>query len=499
MSMNHQIIQSLNDLANLSKTKPGSAPSVVSRDIKPGLFYCFDEDKYYEEFPEVACFADTEWQCSNEGAYDLTPDLSVTIKVPYSCQFIGLSGKYYLWVRDRAEGQSPVSCRLGAVIRTIVVHNMAADRPMFRESSEPNTNYGPNFFCTMSAHLLCAGLSDQQSFYYREGQTGNRAGSLKNLIDVYNFWSAEPYPKTMEYSARRGTAEPGSKKIRNIFYKGTASEIDAMFPELMAYGLEDVRKVSAIFTNLYPAWLDSLPSVESQYFYLKRAKVNYSLPSYYKEWFLSTEAKYQAIKAEIRELIKANTQDKLNEFILETGAVFKPVYKIDSLEPRFLNKARTKILKRWDNPWLLNQELNPEFKKVIQKWNEKYPAVSWEVDSKGIPAWYSKCDHSPDSPICQLLMDITYNHEGTPCPVSYDPSTKFVYKAGSGALSRKIVSPKKGLNTKDNCGSVLSKDFIPLWESGVLSTQSPIAKQVVEKMSLITYWTSVRSRLAELV
>jgi hypothetical protein len=494
--MNPQIIQSLEDLANLSKTKPGSAPSVVSRDIKQGLFYCFDEDKYYKEYPEVACFADTEWQCSNEGAYDLTPDLNVTIKVPYSCQFIGVSGKYYLWLGGGPQLNSGL-CSLGTVVRTIVVHNMAADRPMFKESSEQNTNYGPNFFCTMSAHLLCAGLSDQQAFYHRGGQKGNRAGSLKNLIDIYNFWSVEPYPKTMEYSARRGTAEPSSKKIRNIFYKGTASEIDAMFPELMAYGLEDVRKVSAIFTNLYPAWLNSLPSVESQYFYLKRAKVNYCLPDYYKEWFLATESKYQTIKAEIRELIKANTQDKLNEFISETGSVLNPVYKLESLEPRFLNKAGTRILKRWDNPWLLNQELNPEFKRVIQKWNDKYPAVSWEVDSKGIPAWYNKCDHSPDSPICQLLLDITYNHEGTPCPVSYDPSTKFVYESESGL--RRIISPKKGLGTKDNCGSVLSKDFTPLWESGVLSTRGSIAKQVVEKMSLITYWTSVRSRLAELV
>jgi hypothetical protein len=63
----------------------------------------------------------------------------------------------------------------------------------------------------------------------------------------------------------------------------------------------------------------------------------------------------------------------------------------------------------------------------------------------------------------------------------------------------KITSPKKGLATKDNCGSVLSKEFTPLWETGVLSCSTDIAKQITVLMSRISYWTSVRSRLAELV
>lgn len=75
---------------------------------------------------------------------------------------------------------------------------------------------------------------------------------------------------------------------------------------------------------------------------------------------------------------------------------------------------------------------------------------------------------------------------------------EFVFITESNEV-KKIVSPKKGQNTKDNCGSILSKDFIPYWDNGVFQTDSEVAKTIVDKMRLITYWTSVRSRLAELV
>lgn len=502
--MNPKIIASLNYLKQLSQTVllDYILPDRFELDlIKKGLFYCLNDKSYSKNFPEEACFADTEWLCSNEGAVYLTEHLpEVTVKRPFCAQFIGLSGRSYLWFQpsNYSDPKALVLCSLGDTCRTLVVHNIAADRQMFTESFTQNTNEGPNFFCTMSAHLLCAGVSDQQSFSYTAGQEGPRAGGLKNLIDVFNFWSETPFPEVFELSAKRGTAQQESKKIRDIFYKGSLADVNAMLPELIQYGMQDVNKVLAIFKNLYPAWLDALPSVESQYFYLKRAKVNYAIPTYFKEWFLETEAQYQAIKTEIQTLVKANNETKVKEFLLELEAAPILSFTLEELPAKYKNKAGTKVLKKWDNPWLLAQELNLAVVAIISKWNTKYPAVNWKVNESGYPIWYLASDDSADSPICQLLLEAVYNTDGNSYPITFDKVLKFVYITESNEV-KKIVSPKKGQNTKDNCGSILSKDFIPYWDNGVFQTDSEVAKTIVDKMRLITYWTSVRSRLAELV
>jgi hypothetical protein len=504
--MNPKILKSLQHLKLLNQTKllPIIFPDRFELDlIKKGLFYCLNDKSYSKNFPEEACFADFEWLCSNEGAIFLTPELdSVTIKKPFCGQFIGLSGQTYLWFQpgDYAQPKSLKYCAIGKDCLTIIVHNIAADRPMITESHLINTNEGPNFFCTMSAHLLCAGVSDQQSFNYKAGDESKfRAGGLKNLIDVFNFWSVTEWPQVLELSAKRGSALQATKKIRDIFYSNTLKDVYASLPELIKYGIEDVNKVHNIFKSLYFAWADCLPSLESQYFYLKRAKVNYSIPNYFKQWFNETEALYQGIKAEIKELVKQNNEIKIIQFTSEILAAYNQSIPLtlEDVPDQYKNKAKTKLLKKWDNPWLLAAELQPLVKAVITKWNTQYAAVNWKIDEVGFPIWYKKADDSADSPICQLLLDATYFYDGIYCPVIYDKLQKFMYQTKSGALV-KVTSPKKGLNTKDNCGSILSKDFIPLWENGVLKTESEASKIIVEKMSLISYWTSVRSRLAEL-
>ena len=124
-----------------------------------------------------------------------------------------------------------------------------------------------------------------------------------------------------------------------------------------------------------------------------------------------------------------------------------------------------------------------------------YPAGSWKLDKEGIPDWYANTNHSADSPICQLLLDPQYTYAvGKSAAITYDKLKKFVYYIDSEQI--KITSPKKGLNTKDNCGSILAKDFIDLWDEEALFTKGPEAQEIVKLMSSISYWTSVRKRLS---
>jgi hypothetical protein len=466
-------------------------------------FYCFNTALWHSTLPEEAAVADTEWLCSHEGSVDIA-GIMTTIRKPFCAQFIGLSGNSYIWFQpgDYRDPKTLSYCDLGELCNTLVVHNIAADRPMFLQSHNRNTNEGPNFFCTMSAHLLCAGVSSQQSWNYQMGSDKPRVGGLKNLVDVYNFWSQTEFPRVLELGAKRGNVKAEAKEIRDIFYKGDLKTVLGMLQELVTYGMSDVQKVVEVYRNLFPAWLDTLPAKESRYFYLKRAKVNYSLSDQYASWFRSTESKYQVIKEQINELIQANNQAKLSEFKLEIDKEIEadPISHIpDSFCLK--NKPRT-LAKKWypnaeGKSYLLAQALVPGVQAVISKWQVKYNAGNWAIDNSCSPKW-AKTESSCDSPISQLLLDATYKYSSDlpAAPVMFDKNVKFVYYRGAEMV--KITSPKKGLNTKDNTGSILAKDYIALWETGVLSCSTDTAKQITVLMSQISYWTSVRSRLAEL-
>ena len=370
---------------------------------------------------------------------------------------------------------------------------------MFTESYAKNNNESLCFFCTQSAHVLCAGVSSQQSFDYRN-RSFTKPGGLKNLVDVYNFWSKTSFPQVLQLNAKRGALTPEAKEIRNIFYKGTLVKVQSCLSELVYYGMGDCEKVLELFPSLFAAWEDALPSKESQYAYLKRARVNYSVINNFKDWFDNTEQIYQEISAKIQELIDENNNNKINQFKAE---VIAAINLPEILPEKYYLKNKPGILaKKWlpnkDNPnFLLAQDFCQEVQEVIKKWTLNYPAGSWKIDAEGIPLW-ATTPSSADSPMSQLLLDAKYKFSTSEpaTPICFDKLLKFVYYANGKQV--KITSPKKGVNTKDNCGSILAKDFIELWEKEVLFCTTDIAKLIVTYMAQISYWTSVRSRLAEM-
>ena len=240
--MNQKVLNSLKSLESLQHVKveayqlpdQNQLLSWYEASKNSPRFYCLNTGEHTQFLHEEAAFGDCEWLCANEGSIALTPELlAVTIRKPFMGQFIGLSGKSYIWFQtgDYSKPETLALCEVGSKCSTLVVHNIAADRPMIAESWESNTNLGPNFFCTMSAHLLCAGVSSQQSWQYQAGPEKPRTGGLKNLVDVYNFWAWTPFPEVLELGAQRGDVKQEIKAIRDIFYKGTLKTVLGMLYE----------------------------------------------------------------------------------------------------------------------------------------------------------------------------------------------------------------------------------------------------------------------------
>jgi hypothetical protein len=344
----------------------------------------------------------------------------------------------------------------------------------------------------MSAHVICAGISGQQSWQYVAGEHRNRSGGLKNLVDVWNFWSKEPFPEVLNRNATRGTCSIETKEIRDIFYKGSLKEINAKLPELMTYGFEDVKKTLEIFRTLYKAWLVTLPSTESQYFYLKRAKVNYSISDDFTDWFYNCENIYLETLAKVELQVKEVVDEIVAEY---KAAIDKALLSIPETLPQdFYTKTSkyTKLQSKYSNKYILAQDLG--LLSNIQNYRaESFPELNWKTTKDGKPFW-SETELTSKSPNFQLLLKPKFRGE----TVSYSRKLGF-YSIDSSGNQLKVTSPKKGINTKDNCGSLFSKDFIEYWENGTLEVDSNLGKQIVTLMATISYWISVRSRLAELV
>jgi hypothetical protein len=422
------------------------------------VFHNLNTKEITETLPEEAAIVDFEWLVET-----------------------GMKRPFYVWF-----GDSQNLCSVGTSCKTFICHNIEADRPCILESYEQNTNLGPNFFCTMSAHLLVAGIGNQQAFRYQPGATKARVGGLKNLIDVFNFWSAETYPEVLDYKAKRGEAKLEEKEIRDIFLTDEFQVLNRL-NDLMTYGFEDVDKVLRMLPSLHKAWMVSLPAKESQYFYLKRAKVNYSLSPEFHSWFENTEIIYQEKIAEVELKVKQITEQIQSEFNSDLESIKIP----DVLPEDFYTKSKVpKLKKKYENKNIIIKELDLA-KQVVAKYTKLFPDFTWQVSSAGAPLFLEGL--TSKSPAFQLLLSPTFRDN----PIFYSREIGFFYREKDGTQT-KVTSPKKGLNTKDNCGSIFSKDFMDYWEDGTFKVDNEIAKEVVKVMSEISYWISIRTRIGEI-
>lgn len=388
---------------------------------------------------------------------------------------------YWVWMHesfvDPAVPYTPQLIPTGTTNTLFIAHNVAFDRQRTREAYylrhdpfHPAEPFGNLWFDTMSAHINVSGLaseqrfwftqSDDKSFKYQAPPTWTTKGSLNNLVDAYNFHCQPAIPLEKE-----------TKKTRNLFV--VAESMADFVPnrdELVTYALRDAKVTYDLYSILVLKYLQSNPSLTTLYGHFAISSTVLPVVDNWHEWVEGCEKMW-------RESI-----DRQDELLSELAEQLLEDWKNDEVDVE-------------SDPWLsqLDWEANYALKK-----DGKPKSIYY-----GIPMWYKKnarnCKEqgrivlepvTTKSRLSHLLLRLKWNGE----PIVYDGSKGWTHWDVEKSEYTRIPHPS---GDEQNVGGVLSKDFLPYFEDGTLSSDLPQAQELIRLAVRVSYWTSVKSRVFE--
>ena len=382
---------------------------------------------------------------------------------------------YYIWMHESFVNSripyEPKLVPLGRKDGVFIAHNVAYDRPRTQESYVlGKTN---SWFDTMSAHINVSGLASGQRWWYVQKQAKKvmykadpiwaDKGSMNNLLDCYNFHCRPAIP-----------LEPEDKEIRNVFVDSTSmKDFVPLRDELIKYALNDVKLTFELYSILVLKYLQNNPSLTTLAGHFGIAAAKLPVVSDWEEWFDGCEKQWE-------------------------GSI--------SRQEEILGKMATEIYEAWnegeltdedvkDDPWLSQLDWEANFK--LTKAGK--PSSKWY----GVPKWVrsvSAKDLVDGKPVIEgistknrlshLLLRLKWDDQ----PIKYFKDRGWCYMdEDSGSYFRIPHKDGEGVNV----GGVLTKDYVEDFESGILDSDLPQARELISLAVNVAYWTSVRSRVRE--
>jgi DNA polymerase gamma 1 len=370
---------------------------------------------------------------------------------------------YYIWMHESYVNPNieyePTLVPVGKN-KIIIAHNVAFDRARTEEAYllAEDVNF---WFDTMSAHINVSGLASGQRWYFL--QKNNKwnlsrpqwsdKGCLNNLIDCYNFHCHPIVP-----------LEPEDKKIRDIFVVSeTMEEIVRYKEDLNRYALNDVKITYELYSILFLKYLQSNPSLTTLLGHFAIGSAQLPVVDDWDKWFADCEHQWEKSIARQEEILG----EMADELYTDWSAGF--------IEPE-------------DDPWLSQLDWSMDTKVSKNGKVGKYYMI---------PAWYKPriktgkpMEISTKNRLSHILLRLKWDGK----PIKYFTDMGWCYMDDEqGDYVRIPHTQGEGVNV----GGVLTKDYVEDFESGMLSSDSEAAKELISLSVNVAYWTSVRSRVLE--
>lgn len=373
---------------------------------------------------------------------------------------------YYIWMHasfvDPLIDYVPCMVPIGRRDMVLIAHNVAFDRQRTEEAyTLDRTNL---WFDTMSAHVNVSGFGSEQRTAYKVLVNSKNApdwvnrGSLNSLVDCYNHHCAPSTPLEKE-----------AKETRNIFVvSNSMSEIVSQSEELIQYALMDVKYTYELYSKVCEKYLQCNPSLTTLCGHFSMSSTVLPVVDNWDDWVEGCEKKWEEAITKQSELLTSIAKDTYQ------------AWKEGELEVE-------------SDPWL--SQLDWTFNSSVTKSGK--PKSKWY----GVPGWVREVcvidsetrqitfeDISTKNRVSHILLRLKWDNS----PLVYDKQKGWTYfDTERGSMERIPHSKKEGANV----GGVLSKDYLPEFECGVLSSDLPQAKELIALAINVAYWTSVRSRV----
>lgn len=387
---------------------------------------------------------------------------------------------YWVWMHDSfvdpTVPYTPTLVPLGTVNSLLIAHNVAFDRQRTHEAYylrhdpfHPTEPFGNLWLDTMSMHINVSGLASEQRFMFSQSDKTFMGvtkpawadkGAMNNLVDAYNFHCQPMIPLEKEV-----------KKTRNLFV--VAESMGDFVPnraELVTYALGDVKTTFELYSVLVLKYLQANPSLTTLYGHFAISSTVLPVVPNWHEWVEGCEKLWR------------ESLDRQDELLSELAEQAMTDWKNDDINAD-------------QDPWLsqLDWEANYALKK------DGKPKSCWY----GVPMWYRKSSRNDKelgkivlepittkSRLSHLLLRLKWNGE----PIVFESERGWTYWDNEKSRYERLPHPA---SEDQNVGGVLSKDFLPYFEDGTLSSDLPQAQELIKLAVTVSYWTSVKSRVLE--
>ena len=369
----------------------------------------------------------------------------------------------YLWLHeafcDPSISYRPQLVSIGTG-KILVTWNGAYDaqRTLERYTLDSTVN---TYIDGMSLHRLCRGIDDSQRTFIqmlkkkpwvpKPAWLLHNQGSMSSLLAAYNLLTGS-------------NVSEAAKGTRNLFVKvKTMAELREHTEVCLEYAMTDVVWTHECFTKLWKMFVQRAPgkSVWATHFIIHDAII--PVTEGWHQWVKDTEAKYQEDMRKIDKMILA-LADKYYQLWLDGD----------------IDVERDTFLRNLD--WRHTEDTNSPYYEV--------------------PNWYKlrvqpgkRFNTNPKTETVTHLLRLRWKGQ----PLEYvknktkDEDGGWMIRGEEGELIK--VEHKSG--DDDNVGSVFNSFYLKAFERGVMTSDSPEAREIMELVNKNSYWTSIRSRCME--
>ncbi len=397
--------------------------------------------------------------------------------VPVMAVALGVDG-LYIW-------KTP---KLGTLVdignhKLTIGHNVSYDMARFTESYQ---GLDAELHCldTMTLSTLVSGFCSSQTW----------AEFKKDTSDKLPIWAYKGFGKSnykslkdaFKFYCRGSKMATPDKTIRDKFVE--SPDLDSLtsdWPQLLLYNILDVIYTLKVFQKVYPLWRNKSPHDTSLYGLMCSGFYRLPLNTEFKEWVGSTEEKYHQTVDNITADLEQVALEWVDNFtVVALNLLHEYIAQVTHLPARYF----TSVSDRYYNLLMCHLRYGPDLE---DQWSTM---LDWTVKTrtrklKGYPEWYrkAKSGQNPNitlkSQLAPYLLRLGF--EGEPV----------IHSGDRGWHTR--VSDIPHPSGEGNVGYLFSKDFLGMFDNGMLCSQDSRCQVLLDRAIGISYWTSVRSRVKE--